>query len=290
MSKFLNPTTDIVFKRLFGSKAHKNVAINFLNNVLERKNGTLITDVEFLDTFNQPNAKNDRLIIVDLRCIDQANKTYIIEVQARSQKDFGQRGQYYASRVLASQLNVNDAYDKLTPVIFVGVLDFILFERHDRYISHHAFTDLFDGHNDLNLMELHFIELAKFKKSEAELATDMDRWIFFLSHASEYMDLPKKVAHDNEALVDAFDIVSKANWSKVELEQYELLIDRERCEKSVINTAHETGMEKGIAKGTLEAKKAIARQMMAEGIDVTIIAKVTGLSEDEIKEQKGNNG
>ena len=283
MSKFLDPTTDLCFKRLFGSDAHKNITINFLNNVLDRKDGYLITHIDFLNTYNQPNNKEDRLSIVDLRCVDQAKKTYIVEMQVEPQKDFGQRGQYYAARVLANQLNSRDAYDKLTPIIFLGVLDFVLFERHNRYVSHHRFADQVDGQQDLDLMELHFIELRKFTKSESQLDCDADRWIFFLRHASDYMDLPKKVACNNEALADAFNVVSKTNWSKAELEHYELLIDRERCEKSKIDTAHESGLEKGKAEGLQEGKRLIARQMLAKKIDTQIIADVTGLSITDIK-------
>lgn len=278
MEKFLNPTTDICFKRLFGSKAHKNITIDFLNNVLERKQGRLITDVEFLDTYNQSNNIADRLSIVDVRCVDQEKKTYTIEVQVRPQYDFGARGQYYVARTLSSQLNPKQPFGELTPVIFIGVLDFVLFERHNRYISHHDLRDQFDGHNDLDLMELHFIELKKFTKKEDELMTDIDRWIFFLRYASEYMGLPKKVACGNNALVEAFDVVSQVNWSKSELEQYERLLDFERCEKSAITTAHETGAD--------EKARDIARQMLAKGIDIKIIADVTGLGSEEIKKLK----
>ena len=36
---FLDPTSDIAFKKIFGSTAHKNILIDFLNAVLERAPG-----------------------------------------------------------------------------------------------------------------------------------------------------------------------------------------------------------------------------------------------------------
>jgi hypothetical protein len=33
--KFVDPKTDIAFKKIFGNEAHKNVLIEFLNEMLE---------------------------------------------------------------------------------------------------------------------------------------------------------------------------------------------------------------------------------------------------------------
>ena len=39
---FLDPKSDIAFKKLFGDIAHKNILISFLNSVLERIEGEKI--------------------------------------------------------------------------------------------------------------------------------------------------------------------------------------------------------------------------------------------------------
>ena len=44
----------------------------------------------------------------------------------------------------------------------------------------------------------------------------------------------------------------------------------------------EEGMEKGMEKGAAQSKSEIARAMLAEGLDVAIIAKCTGLTAEEI--------
>ncbi len=43
------------------------------------------------------------------------------------------------------------------------------------------------------------------------------------------------------------------------------------------------GMEKGIAEGEAKSKTLIARNMLSEGIDIALISKITGLTEEEIK-------
>ncbi|MBX9830853.1 Rpn family recombination-promoting nuclease/putative transposase [Candidatus Babeliales bacterium] len=281
-AKFLLPTADTVFKRTFGNKAHKNVCIDFLNNVLDRPEGRLIVDVEFLDTYNQPKYPDDRQSILDIRCTDQEKKTYIIEVQVEAQKDFGMRSQYYVSRVLADQLSAGSKFSELTPVILVGILDFTLFTRHNRCVTHHVLTDTVDSKQDLDLIEMHFIELTKFKKNEDELTSELDKWIFFLKDASRYLDLPQKIARGNKAIADAFEIVSRHNWTKLELEIYEKELDNLRCWQSAIDTGIEKGREEGLEIGIEKT----ARAMLSKGFDLTVIAEITGLDVDQIKNLK----
>ena len=60
---FLDPTSDLAFKKLFGNAAHKNILIDFLNAVLERKPGEKIVDVVFNDPYNTPETPLSKLSI-----------------------------------------------------------------------------------------------------------------------------------------------------------------------------------------------------------------------------------
>jgi hypothetical protein len=55
------------------------------------------------------------------------------------------RSQYYVSRVLSDQLSAGGKFSELMPVILVGVLDFMLFSRHNRCVTHHVLTDTVDA-------------------------------------------------------------------------------------------------------------------------------------------------
>ena len=78
---FLDPTSDMAFKKLFGSIAHKALLIDFLNAVLQREPGDKIVDVIFNDPYNIRETLLSKLSIVDVRCTDEKNNQYIIEVQ-----------------------------------------------------------------------------------------------------------------------------------------------------------------------------------------------------------------
>ncbi|MCC5814334.1 MAG: Rpn family recombination-promoting nuclease/putative transposase [Leptospira sp.] len=53
---------------------------------------------------------------------------------------------------------------------------------------------------------------------------------------------------------------------------------------TVLDKIEERGIEKGIEKGKLEGKLEDARLMKAEGIEISVILRVTGLSESQLKE------
>lgn len=280
--RYLDPTVDFVFKKIFGDKSHKEVTIDFLNTILENKGEHRIVAIDFNDTFNRKENKSDRLSIVDVRCTDQAGKTYIVEMQADFEPDFRQRCQYYVSCELSSQLDVKEPYGNITPVILVAVLDFTIFPEHNRVLTHHTVTDMYDNKSYLEDMGFHFIELKKFEKTENQLTNDIDRWIFFLKYAAKYCKSPEKVAKKNRAIVTAFQIVDQVNWSKQELATYERRVDVMRRQRSKITDA----LKKGRAKGAHEKARAVAKQLLTEGLQMNLIEKVTGLSEDEIKKIK----
>lgn len=306
-NRYLNPTVDIVFKKLFGEKGHKDLTIDFLNNVLERKKGELITKIDFNDTFNRKDNKDDRLSVVDVRCTDQAGETYIVEMQAEFEVDFAQRCQYYVACELSSQLSVKKPYASVTPVIMVAVLDFNLFEQHDRYLTHHVITDTNDHKSYLKHMQFHFVELKKFKKTESELKTALDRWLFFFRSAEEYRAKPARVAKNSEVIATAFEIVDQTNWKKKDLIMYERRVDLMRRRRATLVDAREKSFNKGMTKGEQkgheaglaagreegraagreegreDASLAIARNMLAKGIDIDTIIDVTGLSRDAIR-------
>ena len=93
---FLDPTVDMVFKRLFGVQEHKHILICFLNGILEKKPGEHIVDVTITDPNNIPERDRDKYSAVDVKCIDEQHKHYIVEMQVMDQKDYDKRCIYYS--------------------------------------------------------------------------------------------------------------------------------------------------------------------------------------------------
>ena len=299
---FLDPKSDIAFKKLFGDIAHKNILISFLNSVLERTEGEKIIEVVMNDPSNVAETPLSKTSIVDVRCTDQKNNQYIIEMQVITQKDYAARAQYYSSLALSRQLASGEKYDKLVPVIFVGILDFNLFKS-DNYLSHHFILDNKTHTQELKHLEFHFIELKKFDKEITKLDNILDKWVYFLKNAVSLQVIPENLK--NSVLEDAFNILAQSNWSKRELEAYDKYLDAIRSAASQLETAFEKGIAKGMEKGIAEGKAEGKAEGMAEGkakgekkkaieianqlldiLDIETVAKKTGLSIDEIKSLK----
>jgi predicted transposase/invertase (TIGR01784 family) len=81
MRSFLDPKNDFAFKRLFGVEKHKNILIQFLNDIFEGVHPR-IEDVEFLKTVQDPEIAVSRQSIVDVLCKDITGRQFIIESSA----------------------------------------------------------------------------------------------------------------------------------------------------------------------------------------------------------------
>src|SRR5690625_1813660 len=101
----------------------------------------------------------------------------------------------------------------------------------------------------------------------------------------------EEIAMKDETLQDAFK-----NWEEMSLTREQRLAYESRLKKVLdeetavreaelrVQKGREEGMKKGIAKGKQVAEEAIARRLLAEGMDIEMIAKVTGLKRERIIE------
>ena len=56
----------------------------------------------------------------------------------------------------------------------------------------------------------------------------------------------------------------------------------------LINRGREEGIQQGISTGVKKNRLETAQKMLEEGLNVSLIARVTGLSEEEVRELQGN--
>jgi len=63
MGKFINPFTDLGFKKLFGTEVNKELLIEFLNDLLEGERS--VTDVTFLNKEIMPESISGRVVIFE---------------------------------------------------------------------------------------------------------------------------------------------------------------------------------------------------------------------------------
>lgn len=279
--RFLDPKTDISFKKLFGDQSCSDITISFLNAVLERVGDDCITEVTIIEPANRPEGDNKKSSVVDVRCQDGHGNKYIVEMQMVDEKNFIERSQYYVATGLAQQLEIGSEYESLMPVIFVGVINFDI-DPDKHFLCHHTILNTKTYDRVFNHMEFHFVELKKFNKELCEIETDVDRWIYLIKRASECREIPKELG-PNAAINHAFTKLERGTWTEQEIWSYMRYRDALNRDKNLDAGGFERGLEKGKAEGALEEKRLIARQMLEKGIDIKLIADVTNLSFDQIK-------
>jgi predicted transposase/invertase (TIGR01784 family) len=134
------------------------------------------------------------------------------------------------------------------------------------------------------LLRLVFIQLPFFKKSISECETVLDKWFFVLRNMNVLEDLPEVL--QCEAFKKLKNISDYSKLSEEEREEYDRIEDRYNdtlwMYKGAIAEGRAEGEAKGRAEGRAEEKLAIARSLIGMNMPPTDIAKVTGLSLEEI--------
>jgi predicted transposase/invertase (TIGR01784 family) len=265
--------------------------ISFLNAVLHLDQAHAIVDVTLLDPYEAPKTKYLRSSFLDVKCLDVRGVTYVVEMQVAYVTGFEKRVIYNASpaphpyfamdagrsKTYAGQLLKGEHYPKLNQAISINILDFILFDDFSHYLSCHEMREKITGNCYLDEIRYYFIELPKFTKTEAELETSIEKWVYFLKHAGELEVIPEKL--DEPVFHHAFDLANRANMTPKELEAYEASIMVMLDERGRIEGAFEMGEKTGAKK----SKREIARAMRQKNMDSGLIADLTGLEVEEVE-------
>ena len=256
---FLNPKTDLAFKKIFGSDASREIVISFLNAVLDLAGDDAIIDVSILDPHLAPKIEGMKDTYLDVRVKDQRGRSYIVEMQVLNVEGFEKRVLYNACKVYVNQLAKGEPYHILSAVVAVTITDFEMFPSLGRVVSRfrlRADENPLIHHQDLELV---FAELPKFRKTEAELETTLDRWLYFLKTAKDLTAIPRSLSVE-PAILKALELANRAAWTAEELEDLETremwIADQRYILRKAAN-AEQKAREaegKGRAKGKAEGR------------------------------------
>lgn len=261
--KYINPFTDFGFKKLFGTEPNKDLLIDFLNEVVlpkERK----ILDLTYSNNERTARSKSDRSAIFDLYCVGKNNERFIVEMQKAKQNYFKDRTVYYASFPIQEQGVKGDWDFKLSEVYTVGILDFVFSEDEDEKTVRHE-VQLKDQKCRVFYDKLTFIylEMPHFIKTEDELETHYDKWLYVLKHLPELEKRPKKL--QEKIFEKLFKAAEIAKFSPAELVEYESSLKQYRDLKNVIDTARIESKEEGRVEGKIEGRVEGRVEGRAEG-------------------------
>ena len=276
MTKFINPFTDIGFKRIFGQTINKDLLIDFLNALLEGER--CVKDISFLDKELLPVFKKDRGVIYDIYCTDENGEQFIVEMQNKEQANFRDRALYYLSQTIARQGEKGAQWQfDLKAVYGVFFMNFKL-----KGSAHKLRTDIVLADRDTHeiftdKMRYIFLELPLFDKTEDECENDFERWIYVLKNMETLQRLPFKAR--NAVFQRLEEIVDIASLTKEERLKYDESIKVYRDNLAVMAFERAEGRAEGERNKQLE----IARNLKRMGMKEEAIVEATNLSVEEIK-------
>lgn len=279
--KFADPKSDIAFKKVFGNENKRGILICFLNAVLGLENENAIESITILNPYQALKISGLKETNLDVRAKTCSGVSFIVEMQVEPQDFFGKRALYYTSKAYVGQIEKAVDYPKLNQVIFIGILDFSLFEGKD-CLTRHLILNKSTLKQEIKDFELNFIELPKFHKNEHELENIVDKWIYFFIHAEDLKVVPETLSESQE-ISEAFEILEQHNWTQEELDVYDYWQMKDAGHRDAINTAHRQGHRQGIEQGKKQNSINIAKAMLKDGTSIEMVMKYTGLNSEEIK-------
>ena len=291
IGKYIDPFTDFGFKRLFGSEENKKFLISFLNDLLEIEYP--IVDLTYRNLEQLGLNLIDRKAVYDVYCTDSKGNHFVVELQRAKQKYFKDRSVYYTTFPIQEQAQKGDWDYRLTPIYFIGILEFELDKDDEDYLTKVQLCNVKKNKVFYDKLTYYFIEMPKFKKEEEELKNHLEYWLYFMKHLVNLETEPEVLKKD-EVIKEAFDVASFLALSKDEQFAYQIDLKARLDYKNTIDYAkecakeegraegREEGLKEGLKEGEKKAKIEIAKNLL-DILDNETISKKTGLSVEEIE-------
>ncbi len=303
--------TDFGFKRIFGTDPNKELLINFLNSLFDGEE--VIKDVKYLNSENVGDVYTERKAIFDVYCENEQGEKFIVEMQNAYQTYFKDRSLFYSTFPIREQAPKGSDWNFcLKKVYVVALLNYKMSdEAFDSTDTIHTIALMDTKTNKVFNAKLMFkyVEVGRFDKTDEELTSLSDKWMYVLKNLSRLDNRPSSLRE--KIFTKLFDAAAIARFSPNELREYEDSLKAYRDIKNSLDTAKEEGRaegrEEGRAEGREEGRKEgraegreegraegreegraegiamVAKMMYAKGIDVDVIASMTGMAIDKIK-------
>ena len=276
-NKKYNPMNDVLFKFIFGKDERKNVTIHFLNAVLKREVDDAIKDIQFQNSEIVPLNEEDKLTRLDLYCINEKDEQIDVEVQVVNRKNMEQRSLFYWAQMYLSTLSRGGKYQDLKPAITINLLRYNLFPKDENFHSMFSIYNMETGRRLNKDMELHFLEVPKFKKKPVKDMTSIERWLAYFSNKLNEKEMEELAM--NEAMIqtalDATAIFMQDDKERFEYLQREMAILDYNSDKAAWTE-----------EGRTEGERGIVQNMITKGFDDTTISTATSWSIKDIQAER----
>ena len=280
---------DWAMKRLLRNKADHVVLEGFLSVIFNRK----IKITNILESEGNQDFEEQKFNRVDFLAEDEQGELMLFEIQNSHELDYFHRMAYGTSKVITDYLGKGEPYRNLKKVYSINIVYFTLGQGKG-YAYHGTvdfvnMSDATDGQKRAFKVETVseiFPEYYLFRVNDFNklASSSIEEWISFLKTG----EIPDTFTAPG--LPEAREILRVDNLSDEDRKIYDRYVETLRFNLSVMDSSRIEGIQEGMAKGfgkgleqgAQSEKLETARRMKAEGLDLSLITKITQLPPDEI--------
>ena len=276
-------TVDYAFKRVFGKNGNESILKDFLESILNIE----IKNITIQNPEIPKNMKDVKIGVLDVRAELNGNEIIEVEMQVQDQHNIDKRSPTYLTKIYSDQLQEGEQYIEVKKVVVINILNFNYYKRNSYHsVARMIFEESKENEKvDLgytteekyatNDLEMHFIELPKFKKKDPDMSNKLEQWLCLICDEEDKI---KMAESKNEEIEKAKKELEKLAMNPEDRELYELRLKAIRDEMNI----RYSGYIDGMAEKSIE----IAKNMLKENVNLELISKVTGLSLEEIENLK----
>ena len=282
---------DWAIKRLLRQKANFGVLEGFLTVFI----GEPVTIVEILESEGNQSSSDDKFNRLDIKAKNSKGEIVIIEVQNTREIYYLERILYGVAKAITEHISLGESYQNVKKVYSISILYFdigkgtdYLYHGQNRFEGVHTNDSLQITKKERDVIvnrppekifpEYILIRVNEFNKVAV---TPLEEWMQYLKEGV--------IRPDTQApgLGEAREKLLYYSMSRQERAAYDEHLNAIAIQMDVLNTAKMEGLAEGLAEGRAEGSSEraleIAKGMMMDGLPVSVIAKYTGLSSEEIE-------
>ena len=281
-NKLLKVTNDYVFKRIFGKKGNEDITRSFIEAVTSE----YYEDINLEDTpILERDLLENKMGILDVKVVANEINDIDIEMQVTKSEHIAERILWYWAKMYASSIKKGEGYSSTKRAICIMIADFKV-ERLKEIENYHTKWNIREEEKrDIILtdkLEIHIIELAKLKDKDSK--EKLKEWCKFIKAPESVEEATMK------EIKRAKEELDKISQDKKERRLAELrekaIMDEMAIRDSGYNEGKKDGIEEGLKNGKKIRSIEIAKEMLKENIDLSLVSKITGLSINELKDIK----
>lgn len=201
-------------------------------------------------------------------------------MQVVDRKNIEKRILFYWSKMYSKSISVGDDYEKLEKSIAILITDYELegLKEIKKYITKWNIRE--EEYQKIiltDVMEIYIIELPKFERYKEKADNRLNSWVKFIE-SPEVVDM-----EENKEVSKAKKVLEEISQDERERYLAELRQKYIMDQKAIEGAGFDKGLKVGIQQGEEKQTIVIAKKLKEQNIDINIISKTTGLTEDEIK-------